>query len=67
MGGGNLESAQITAEVRDGNGNLVNIDYKIFIIEQGDDRPFNRGWLLNVGYDIANKQDFNYFRGLFLK
>ena len=38
-----------------------NINYKIFIIEQGDDRPFNRGWLLNVGYDIAVKQDFNYF------
>ena len=31
MGGGNLESAQLTAEVRDGNGNLVNIEYKIQI------------------------------------
>lgn len=29
MGGGNLESAQITAEVRDGNGNLVNSEYLI--------------------------------------
>lgn len=29
MGGGNLESAQITAEVRDGNGNLVNTEYLI--------------------------------------
>ena len=41
--------------------NDKNINYKIFVIEQNDDRPFNRGWLLNVGYDIANKQDFNYF------
>ena len=29
---------------------LSDIDYKIFVIEQNNDKPFNRGWLLNVGY-----------------
>ena len=33
-----------------------NIKHKIFVIEQLNDRPFNRGWLLNVGYRIAEKQ-----------
>ena len=31
---------------------LSDIDYKIFVIEQDNDKPFNRGWLLNVGYKI---------------
>ena len=31
------------------------IDYKIFVVEQGNDRPFNRGWLINVGYAISWK------------
>ena len=30
------------------------IDFKIFIVEQGNDKSFNRGWLLNVGYTISN-------------
>ena len=34
-----------------------NIDYKIFIIEQSDERPFNRGWLLNVGFKIKKNKD----------
>jgi len=37
-----------------------NIDYTIFIIEQDDDRPFNRGKLLNIGFDLV-KEDFDYF------
>ncbi len=37
------------------------IDFKIFIVEQGNDRPFNRGWLINVGYDISSEQGFDYF------
>ena len=37
------------------------IDYKIFVVEQGNDRPFNRGWLINVGYTIAKEQGFDYF------
>ena len=37
------------------------IDFKIFIVEQGNDRPFNRGWLINVGYDISSQQGFDYF------
>ena len=37
------------------------LDFKIFIVEQGNDRPFNRGWLINVGYDISSQQGFDYF------
>ena len=37
------------------------IDFKLFIIEQGDENAFNRGWLLNVGYTIAKEQGFDYF------
>jgi hypothetical protein len=37
------------------------IDFKIFVVEQGNDRPFNRGWLINVGYDISSQQGFDYF------
>ncbi len=29
--------------------------YKIFIIEQSEDKPFNRGKLLNVGFDLAKE------------
>ena len=29
---------------------IKDIDYEIFIVEQADDKPFNRGKLLNVGY-----------------
>jgi len=35
------------------------IDYEIFIIEQADDKPFNRAKLLNIGFKEA--QDFDYF------
>ena len=36
---------------------IKDIDYEIFIIEQSDDKPFNRGKLLNVGYKHAvNKE-----------
>ena len=37
------------------------IDFKIFVVEQGNDRPFNRGWLINIGYDISSQQGFDYF------
>ena len=37
------------------------IDFKIFVVEQGNDRPFNRGWLINVGYDISAQQGYDYF------
>lgn len=32
---------------------LKDVDYQIFIIEQSEDKPFNRGKLLNVGFSIA--------------
>ena len=38
-----------------------NIEHKIFVIEQSDEKPFNRGWLLNVGYKIAVEQGYDYF------
>jgi hypothetical protein len=35
-------------------------DYHIYIIEQSDDgRKFNRGKLLNIGFDIARKRNFS--------
>jgi len=36
------------------------IDYEIFVVEQTDDKPFNRGALLNIGVDRAIKHDCNY-------
>lgn len=42
--------------------NADKIEYKIFIIEQSDDaRKFNRGKLLNIGFDIAKKQHFDNY------
>ena len=37
------------------------IEFKIFIVEQDNDKPFNRGWLLNVGFEISQKQGYDYF------
>ena len=38
------------------------VPFKIFIIEQSDDgRKFNRGKLLNVGYDLARQEGFDTF------
>ena len=34
-------------------------DYRIFIINQDDDKPFNRAKLLNVGF--KESEDFDYF------
>jgi len=37
------------------------ISLSLYVIEQKDDKPFNRGKLLNVGFDIANKdKDYGY-------
>ena len=40
---------------------IKDIDYEIFIIEQVDDKPFNRGKLLNVGYKHAVEKGCDYF------
>ena len=40
---------------------LTDLDYQIFIIEQSDDKPFNRGKLLNVGYKFARDNGCDYF------
>jgi predicted glycosyltransferase involved in capsule biosynthesis len=34
---------------------LKDVDHQIFIIEQADDKPFNRGKLLSVGFSIAKE------------
>ena len=37
-------------------------DYKIFVVEQNDDnRKFNRGQLLNIGFEYAEKEGYNNF------
>lgn len=40
------------------NLNLPNIDF--YIIEQGNDKKFNRGVLLNAGHDLIKKSGKNY-------
>jgi xylosylprotein 4-beta-galactosyltransferase len=40
---------------------LANVDHHIFVIEQSaDGLPFNKGCLMNVGFNLA-KDDFDYF------
>jgi hypothetical protein len=37
-------------------------EYKIFVIEQSEDgKKFNRGQLLNIGFDLAKKEGYNNF------
>ena len=36
------------------------IDYEVIIVEQADDKPFNRGKLLNIGVERAKKLKCNY-------
>ena len=40
---------------------LKDMDYEILIIEQSDDKPFNRGKLLNAGYKYAVDMGCDYF------
>ena len=41
---------------------LKDYKYEIFVIEQSEDgHKFNRGQLLNIGFDIASKEDYNNF------
>ena len=40
---------------------LKDMDYEILIIEQSDNKPFNRGKLLNVGYKYAVDMGCDYF------
>ncbi len=35
------------------------LEYNIFIIEQADDKPFNRGKLLNIGYKTVRDLNWN--------
>lgn len=38
-----------------------NIEHKIFICHQVDDKSFNRGKLKNIAFEIACKEGFDYF------
>ena len=40
---------------------IKDIEYEIFIIEQSDDKPFNRGKLLNIGYKYVCDSGCDYF------
>jgi len=40
---------------------IKDIDYEIFIVEQADEKPFNRGKLLNAGYKYALDKGCDYF------
>jgi|15BtaG_2_1085339.scaffolds.fasta_scaffold01537_2 hypothetical protein len=37
-----------------------NIDYQILVVEQNDDKPFNKGKILNIGFDFF-KNEAEYF------
>ena len=37
------------------------INYQMFIVEQYDLKPFNRGRLLNIGYKLATQHGCDYF------
>lgn len=39
---------------------LKDLSYQIFVIEQLDDKPFNRGKLLNIGAKFAIENNFDY-------
>ena len=41
------------------------IEYHIFIVEQEDDKPFNQGKLLNIGYSCAQNKDYDSLRDNF--
>ena len=44
------------------NAYLAGYDYKIFVIEQSDDgRKFNRGQLLNIGFELASSEGYDNF------
>lgn len=38
----------------------TDISYELIIVEQGDEKPFNRGKLLNIGYTFAKKLKCDY-------
>ena len=40
--------------------NNQNIDYKVFIIEQDNNKAFNRGALCNVGFKVAKEYECDY-------
>lgn len=37
------------------------IEYKIFICNQADDKKFNRGKTKNIAFDVARKEGYDYF------
>ena len=44
------------------NDKLAGCDFTIFVVEQSDDgRRFNRGKLLNIGFDIARTEGYSIF------
>ncbi len=39
---------------------LKDQDYELIVVEQADDLPFNRGNLLNIGFEYAVRQQCDY-------
>eukprot|EP00940_MAST-03C_sp_MAST-3C-sp2_P001967 g1967.t1 len=42
----------------DGSSGKSSIEFEIIIVEQDNALPFNRGWLMNVGYHLATSNRF---------
>ena len=58
----NKRTAELNEFVEYMESYLAGYDYKIFVIEQTNDgRKFNRGQLLNIGFDLARKENFDTF------
>jgi hypothetical protein len=58
---GEGRAAQLTQFVEHMSRFLAGVDHRIFVIEQSDDGlPFNKGYLMNVGFNLA-APDFDYF------
>ena len=55
-------TAQLTQFVKFMKNYLSSVNYKIFVIEQEEDeRKFNRGQLLNIGFNMALQEGYNNF------
>lgn len=58
----NIRQQQLSKLVQYMSNYLNNLNYKIFVVEQSkDERKFNRGALLNIGFEIAVEQGYKNF------
>ena len=54
------DRAEQLKQFRDHLSSYLSIDYELIVVDQVDDKPFNRGKLLNIGYKKAKELDCTY-------